>query len=178
MQLLSSPRIERARLWLRPCRVEDVEQFQRLTDDPAITDAVDFLSSPFTRAAAEALIVGQGDGRDCFWGVWPQGNAEMIGVVGTHLRGSDEIEIGYWFTPKTHGRGFASEAVAAIIEILRTAYPERRIFAECRPENEASWRLLERAGFLPDGKDGLRLARKRLIFSAGRQTGGSRPLSG
>ena len=102
----------------------------------------------------------------------------MIGIVGTHLRGTGEIELGYWFAPKVHGCGFASEAITAIVQVLRDAFPERGVFAECRPENTPSWRLLERLGFRPDGRDGLRAGRKRLILSAGRPSGGNRLSSG
>jgi [ribosomal protein S5]-alanine N-acetyltransferase len=112
------------------------------------------------------LIVGEGDGRDCFWGVWQNGAFQLIGTVGTHLRGHSEIEIGYWFATAAHGRGFASEAASAVANALSAAYPDRRIIAECRPDNERSWRLLERIGFRADGNDGLRSGRKRLVFAA------------
>lgn len=152
-----------ARLRLRPCHIGDAEPFRAMTNDPAITGAVDLLFFPFELDDAERLIVGQGDGRDCFWGIWLDSGGEMIGTVGTHLRGSDEIEIGYWLAPEMHGRGFAGEAVTAVIETLVSVYPSRRIVAECRPENTASWRLLERTGFRADGRNGQRPGRKRLV---------------
>jgi RimJ/RimL family protein N-acetyltransferase len=170
------PVVDTPRLTLRPCSLADAEPFQALTNDPAIADSVDFLTLPFTLADAERLIVGRGDGKDCFWGVWL--DRRMVGTVGTHLRGPEEIEIGYWLSQAARGQGFASEAVAAVLAALAVAYPKRLIVAECRPENVASWRLLERAGFCPDGSDGLRAGRKRLVLSAGRRAGGSRPSSG
>lgn len=172
--LSSLPAVDTPRVSLRPCSLADAEAFQALTNDPVVAEAVDFLSFPFTLTDAERLIAGRDGGRDCFWDVRLLGG--MIGVIGTHLRGLDEIEVGYWFAPKVHGRGFASEAVAAMVGALCAAYPGRRIVAECRPQNTASWRLLERTGFCPDGRDGQRAGRKRLVFSAGRRTGGS-PLS-
>jgi [ribosomal protein S5]-alanine N-acetyltransferase len=63
------------------------------------------------------------------------------------------------------GRGFASEAAAAVVCALAAAFPARRIFAECMPQNEASWRLLEKIGFRADGRDGLCCGRKRLVFT-------------
>ncbi len=42
-----------------------------MTDEPAITVAEDFLPTPYTFSDAQRLINGDGDGRDCFWGVWP-----------------------------------------------------------------------------------------------------------
>ena len=165
--LSSLPPIETARLRMRPCHIGDIEPFRAMTNDPAVTSAVQFLSYPFTATDAERLIVGRGDGRDCFWGVWPINGAAMIGTVGTHLRGSDEIEIGDWCAPGMRGGGLGGEAVAAVIGALIAAYPDRRIFAECRPENTASWRLLEKVGFRAEGVDGVRPARKRLLLASG-----------
>jgi len=157
--------IETARLYLRALRVDDAEAFRIMTDEPAITDNIHFLTTPFALANARKLIEGDGDGGDCFWGVWRRDSDVLIGTVGTHLRGFDEIEIGYWFASSAHGFGFGTEAVVAIVSTLRRAYSDRVIFAECRPENEASWRLLEKAGFRGDGRDGQRSGRKRLTLS-------------
>jgi RimJ/RimL family protein N-acetyltransferase len=162
--LLDLPAIETQRLRLRVLTPEDAEAFHMLTDEPAIIAAIDFLQAPFSRADAAALLLGGGDGRDCFWGLWRKGEAALIGTVGSHLRGQAEIEIGYWLAPAVHGRGFGAEAVAAIIVALTTAFPERRIYAECRPQNLASWRLLEKTGFRAEGT-GKRAGRVRLALA-------------
>jgi RimJ/RimL family protein N-acetyltransferase len=87
--------IETARLHLRPLGGDDANAFREMTHDPAIIDAVHFLRSPFTLGDARALIFGDEDGRDCFWGIWLREDPGLIGTVGTHLRSTDEIEIGY-----------------------------------------------------------------------------------
>ncbi len=156
--------LDTPRLHLRLMEVSDTSAFRSMTDDPVITDKVHFLSHPFTIEAAERLILGDGDGRDAFWGVWTREPPAMIGTVGSHLRGSDAIEIGYWFAGASQGRGFGTEAVGAVLQALGTVFPLRDITAECRPENEPSWRLLERLGFRSDGQDGFRTGRKRLVW--------------
>ena len=152
------------RLRLRLLEVSDAAVFRMMTDDPGIRGKIHFLSHPFTIADAERLILGDDDGRDVFWGVWAGEPPAMIGTVGSHLRGLDEIEIGYWFAGSSHGRGFGTEAVGAVLQALGTVFPSRDIIAECRPENEPSWRLLEKLGFRPDGQDGLRAGRKRFVW--------------
>ncbi len=156
--------INTPRLRLRLLQVSDAAAFRTMTDDPAITDKIHFLSHPFTIEDAERLILGDDDGCDGFWGVWAGDPLAMIGTVGSHLRGLDEIEIGYWFAGASHGRGFGTEAVDAVVQALKIVFPSRHITAECRPENEPSWRLLERLGFRSDGQDGLRPGRKRLAW--------------
>ena len=162
--LLNLPAIETQRLRLRVLTPDDAEAFHLLTDEPAIIEAIDFLRAPFTRRDAAALLLGEGDGRDCFWGLWAKGEEALIGTVGSHLRGATEIEIGYWLAPVVHGRGFGAEAVAAVVAALMTAFPERRIFAECRPQNLASWRLLEKTGFCSETM-GKRAGRVRLALA-------------
>jgi RimJ/RimL family protein N-acetyltransferase len=164
LSLLTLSPITTERLSLRALQPSDAGVFHRMTDESAITDAIDFLPTPFTLVDAEKLIRGNGDGRDCFWGVWLRESASLAGTVGTHLRAADELEIGYWFASSVQGRGIGTEAAGAVVHAVTAAFPDRRIVAECRPQNEASWRLLEKIGFRADGADGVRPGRRRLIF--------------
>jgi RimJ/RimL family protein N-acetyltransferase len=163
--LPSMPVAETNRLRLRPLGLSDAEAFQAMTDEPSILDMVHFLPRPFTLADAEKLLLGECDGRDCFWGAYLRQDSTLIGTLGTHLRGSDEIEVGYWFATAVRGRGLAAEAVSGIVLALSEAYCDRRIVAQCRPQNEASWRLLEKVGFRASGADGSRPGRKLFVFS-------------
>ncbi|MCJ2071946.1 GNAT family N-acetyltransferase [Methylobacterium sp. J-030] len=167
--LCDLPGIETPRLSIASLRLEDADALRRLTDDPAITAAVDFLPAPFTLQDAEDLIQSGRRGQDRFLGAWTRGAAadespggELIGVVGTHLRGAGAIEIGYWIGGAARGRGFAFEAVSAIIGHLAGRFPSRTIVAECRPANIASWELLKKLGFRDTGEEGHRPGRRLL----------------
>jgi RimJ/RimL family protein N-acetyltransferase len=162
--LPSLPYTETKRLHLRPLRLPDAEAFRTMTDEPTIIDTIYFLERPFRLADAEKLITSNDDGRDCFWGVWKREGPTLLGTVGTHLRGTDEVEVGYWFASASQGLGLASEAVKGVILVLLDNYPECRIIAECKPENEASWRLLERVGFRAYDAGDARPGRQRFIF--------------
>ena len=162
--LPSLPRTETKRLHLRPLKLSDAEAFRALTDEPTIIDAIYFLKSPFRLTDAEQLILGDDDGRDSFCGVWKRESSALLGAVGTHLRGTAEIEVGYWFASASQGLGLASEAVTGVMLVLLNNYPERQIVAECKPKNKASWRLLERVGFQTDGAGDARPGRQRFIF--------------
>lgn len=165
MNLLSLAAFTTARLHLRPLTARDGADFRTLTDEPGIIAAIDFLRAPFTLRDAQALIVGNGDGRDCFWGVSLLNAAPLIGTVGTHLRGAAAIEVGYWFAASARGQGYAREAVTALVGRLASAWPDREIYAEARAENRASWRLLENLGFRADGRSGQREGRRRLVLN-------------
>ena len=156
--------IETARLSLRLLHPTDAAEVQQMTDHPVITDLIHFLPQPFTIADAARMIRGAGDGRDCFVGAWCR-NGELVAIVGTHLHGEHEVEIGYWVRADRHGQGYATEAASAIVGALRQAFPHRQVVAECRAENSASWHVLEKLGFRASGEKGQRPGRLRLILA-------------
>lgn len=168
--LADLPSIETPRLSIAALRPQDAQDLRRVTDDPAITTAVDFLPTPFTVRDAEDLIRSGGRGQDRFLGVWMHdaeagqhaAASDLVGVVGTHLRGPGAIEIGYWVGGAARGRGLAYEAVSAILELLGRRFPARIIVAECRPGNVASWGLLQKLGFRDTGEEGHRPGRRIL----------------
>ncbi len=62
-----------------------------------------------------------------------------------------EVEIGYGMAPAYRGRGLATEAARALtLEAL--AQGARRVSAFTTPDNTASWRLLQRIGYVRDGE--------------------------
>ena len=164
--LADLPPVETRRLAIAPLAPADAEALRRLTDDPAIIGAIDFLPSPFTLLDARDLIGSARHGRDRFLGVWARDDPEkaLVGVVGAHLRGAGAVEIGYWIGGAARGRGLGAEAVSGIVGLLRRRFPARAIVAECRPGNVASWGLLEKLGFRDTGDDGHRPGRHLLVL--------------
>lgn len=178
--LTDLPGFETARLSIAPLEARDAPALRALTDDPAITGAVDFLTDPFTLDDARALIGSARHGRDRFLGAWHRDsaspgdlhegghrNASLVGVVGAHLRGEGAIEIGYWIGGAARGRGFGAEAVSATVACLRRRFPRRVVVAECRPGNVASWGLLYKLGFRETGSEGHRPGRRQLVLEGG-----------
>jgi RimJ/RimL family protein N-acetyltransferase len=81
--------------------------------------------------------------------------AEAIGCIGIRL-GSDvhrkTAELGFWLGEPFWGRGIMSEAVAAFTQSVFDAFDLVRIHAEPLASNRASARVLEKAGFLCEGR--------------------------
>lgn len=59
---------------------------------------------------------------------------------------ASEAELGWTFDPAYQGRGFATEAVEALLAICFDELGLRRVVAACFTANEPSWRLMERIG--------------------------------
>lgn len=88
---------------------------------------------------------------------WRMGTEEMVAVerkdshklIGNVYLGKREfetLEIGFVFNRNDWGKGYAAESCRAL---MRRAFSKgaHRIYAECDPHNERSWRLLASLGF-------------------------------
>ncbi|MCJ7420802.1 GNAT family N-acetyltransferase [Sphingomicrobium astaxanthinifaciens] len=82
-------------------------------------------------------------------------DAQVIGVVGFGYAPSGEIEIGYWIAEEHWGKGYATEAARAALEIARTL-GWSRIEAGHFLDNPASGRVLEKLGFVATGAHAMR----------------------
>ncbi|GJD32702.1 hypothetical protein PMNALOAF_3979 [Methylobacterium adhaesivum] len=156
--------VETGRLRLAPLVPGDAEAVRALTDDPAITGAIDFLPSPFTLAAARGLIGPAKVRKDCFLGARTRADNALVAIVGLHLRGDHAVELGYWVGGAARGQGYGSEAVTAAVDLLRQRFPHRFLVAECRPENVASVGLLLKVGFRDTGDEGHRPGRRIFAY--------------
>ena len=73
-------------------------------------------------------------------------SGNLIGNLYLGKRAFNTRELGYVFNKAYWGQGYARESCEAILD---KAFQEgvHRIYAECDPDNAASWGLLERLGF-------------------------------
>lgn len=156
--------IETRRLRIVPLVVDEADDVRRITDDPAITGAVEFLPPHVAIEDAQGLISAARSGRDVFLGLRERQDGALVGVVGAHLRALNAIEIGYWIGGSARGRGYAAEGVGAVVRVLAKDYTRRAVVAECRPDNAASWQLLHKLGFRPTGDGGHRPGRVLLVW--------------
>ncbi|MCL2515621.1 MAG: GNAT family N-acetyltransferase [Microbacteriaceae bacterium] len=65
--------------------------------------------------------------------------------IATSAAGTQAV-LGWTLDPAFHGRGYATEAVRAVIDTCFGPLGLRRVHAGCFAANEPSWRLMERLG--------------------------------
>jgi [ribosomal protein S5]-alanine N-acetyltransferase len=88
---------------------------------------------------------------------------EMVGYVGFHVpEDPGRLELGYLIFPRFQGRGYATEAVRALMDWARETHGITRFVASVAPGNEASLAVVRRLGFVHageqwDDEDGLEL---------------------
>lgn len=148
------PVIETDRTRLRPFELSDAPALARIAGDERIARMVASVPSPYPELAAESWILthepGRRAGTDYCYAVEDRDGA-LIGAAGLH-RCDEGWTLGYWIAPDHWGRGYASEAVGALLKAGRRTLNLRRVHAGYFPDNPASGRVLAKLGFEPSGE--------------------------
>lgn len=92
-------------------------------------------------------------GTSLFLGIFDRASDDWAGQVYVSTANSElpEFTIGYVADVRYEGRGYVSEAVRAVLDVLFVRLAARRVRSDCNEQNERSWRLLERCGFAREG---------------------------
>lgn len=77
-------------------------------------------------------------------------NNEMIGEI-VVMPNDGTISLGYTFSYKHHRKGYAYEALAALIHLLHKEYPNWNFISFTEPENKPSIALLKKLGYTDFG---------------------------
>jgi len=71
---------------------------------------------------------------------------EMVGEI-VVMPNDGTISLGYTFSYKHHRKGYAFEALTALVNLLHAQYPEWDFISFTEPENEPSMALLKKLGY-------------------------------
>jgi len=142
--------IETKRLVLRRPRASDAQEvFDRYAGDPAVTR---YLSWPTHRSLADTLAFLSWSDEE--WARWPSGpylvfaggGEKLLGSTGLSYKNPQRAVTGYVFARDAWGRGFATEALDAMVELARQTGVER-LEAICHVDHQVSANVLEKCGF-------------------------------
>ena len=155
------PVLATARLVLRAPRRSDIKAIAVLANDRRIAANTARIPHPYAIEDAEQFIaaVNKREGEACFVIML---ECAPIGVCSVDLR-EDGPEVGYWLGVPYWGRGFATEAVRALIDHAFGDLEHETLISGARVNNPASRRVLEKCGFQWTS---VRLSRIRAINSA------------
>ena len=143
--------IRSERLFLRPGWPEDWAELLALIDDEAVVRNLARAPWPYRPDDARAFASLPQAGRLPHFFVTLPGahGTRLIGCVGLAELDGD-IELGFWIARTHWGRGYATEAVRALLAVARTLGHERLI-ASHFTDNPACARVLDKVGFTPTG---------------------------
>ena len=138
------------RLTLRAFTIADAPDVQRLAGAHEVALNTLHIPHPYPDGAAEAWIAKQGDGSEIVFAI--DADHRLIGAIGlVPDRLNNRAELGYWIGVPFWGKGYASEAAAAIVQLGFETEGFHRIFAQVFARNPASARVLQKIGMQHEG---------------------------
>ena len=148
--------IETSRLRLRSFRAEDWRAVRAYSVDPEVLRYVpgEPPSEEETREVIRSWMKGQADCPPHYdFAVTARPDDSAIGWCCIQVRPSDGRigELMYVLNRGFWGRGYATEAARGVVGYGFLELKLRRIHAMCRPENTASWHVLEKLGMRLEG---------------------------
>jgi RimJ/RimL family protein N-acetyltransferase len=146
-------RFETKRLWLRWPRAADAAAIAEFAADPAVAEMIADMAQAYPIREAERFIINaraeNAAGCSLHLAITQKAAAgAVVGILSAGSRGNQDVEIGYALLPQVWGKGLATEAVRAAVDLIFNVTPASRIVAMSRLGNEASRRVLEKSGFI------------------------------
>ena len=151
---MKAPReLETERLILvAPAENDAAEIFERYASDPDVTRYMGWPRHQSIEDTRGFLTFSASE-----WERWPAGpylirarsDGRLLGSTGLAFDRDDEAMTGYVLAKDAWGRGYATEALRAMVDLARRLRLIR-LYAPYHPENLASARVLEKCGFALD----------------------------
>jgi [ribosomal protein S5]-alanine N-acetyltransferase len=150
------PTLYTKRLVLRPFSLADGPAVYDLVRAREIADTTLAIPHPYEDGMAETWIATHQEGFDkggaVHFAITLRESGELVGAVGVVIKAEHNCaEIGYWVGVPYWGRGYCTEAVAAV---LGYGFEERdlnRIYAYHFKRNPASGRVMQKNGMVYEG---------------------------
>ena len=148
--------LQTARLLLRPMEAADTDAIFAMRSDPVVQRYGSHAPWTELQAAVDYIerdVQAMAAGTHAQFAVVRQEDAAVVGTCTLfHLDEScRRADVGYVLLPSQWGRGYASEAVARLLDWGFDALRLNRVEADVDPRNTASARVLGRLGFTLEG---------------------------
>ncbi len=143
------------RLTLRPAWAEDAPALAEAIGHEAVARMLMRVPFPYSVDDAQAFADQPRGGHEPRFLILSHAENEAPVLIGgialTDFGGETGVELGYWLTPSAWGRGYATEAGRAVIDMARHALPLSRLGAWHFADNPASGAVLRKLGFRATG---------------------------
>lgn len=144
------------RLRMRPFEAADADALFAVFSDPAVGR---FVGGPHAERADSAALIARNRAHQdrvgySLWAVEERASGVLVGEVGLQLLelAGPETEIGWTLGSRWWGRGYATEAARAWLDVAFTTLGLDEVIATVLPENAASHAVARRLGMQPAGR--------------------------
>ena len=140
--------LESERLLLRPLRLEDAADIQRMAGEWEVARYTANIPHPYEAGMAEAWIKSHRDDFEIVFAIERRQDGALVGCIGVEPDATTrEAEFGYWIGRPYWGAGYATEALSALVDHVFATADVDRVRAAAMPDNRASIRVQEKVGF-------------------------------
>ena len=142
------------RLLLRPGWLDDAEALTHAIAHEAVAYKLARLPWPYRVADAQWFLGVERGAGDISFLIFLRSEAApaLIGGIGIHPDENGAPEIGYWLSPDHWGRGYATEAGRAVMNIARYGLRLPKLVSGHFVDNPNSGNVLLKLGFVPTGQ--------------------------
>lgn len=150
------PTLHTQRLDLRPFRLSDAAEVQRLAGDRAIADTALNIPHPYVDGVAEEWISTHQPrfeaGELVSFAISLRQTGELIGAIGLVVNQRfQRAELGYWIGKPYWNQGYCTEAGRAVLEYAFTVLHLHRVHACHLVRNPSSGRVMQKLGMVQEG---------------------------
>jgi RimJ/RimL family protein N-acetyltransferase len=150
------PTIELDGARLRPLRSSDAAALHAYLRDPVVTELTSYpaVSMPMVESMIERSLTRWAAGEPSRWGIALPHDDEIVGTCGFNewSQAHRWAELAYDLAQAHWGKGLMRQAVAAVLEWAFRQDQVDRVQAFVRVDNRRSERVLERSGFVREGR--------------------------
>jgi diaminopimelate epimerase len=156
--LATIPTLTTERLILRPMTHADAQDVAALAGDKRISDMTLTVPHPYKPEHANAWIsthaVSHTTNINTVWAMTDKATGELVGTIGLVYNRHNGAEVGYWTGVPFWGKGYASEALGAVLAYAfeQRTPPLQRVDAHHFFGNDASGKVMQNAGMVSEGQ--------------------------
>ncbi len=132
---------------------------ERLALRPACSDDIPLVTSVWSDVRVRTFLGGAITNEEAVRRIWPRIDArellvismldgkQCVGLLSISDCHEKELELSYMLSPEHWHRGYATEAIAALLDKLKASFVAHSLFAITQAANTPSRNLLARLGF-------------------------------
>ena len=137
------------RLVLRAPHNEDVDALAHLANNANVATMVSRMPHPYTANDARDFVRRTAEGAigKCVYALTMAEDGRFLGCCGVEPLEGGGVEIGYWLGEPYWNRGYMTEAVQVLIDMVFRTRDVGEIDARCRVTNIGSRRVMQKCGF-------------------------------
>lgn len=137
-------------LVLRAPNKDDAQDIAILANNRKVSSMLESMPYPYFDKDAEAFIenVSKPEAGEVVFAITHAENGQLMGICGVHLvnRRFEMPHMGYWLGEEFWGKGYATEAARALVDLFFKAGSEETLLMSVLTDNKASRRVIEKCG--------------------------------